>query len=146
MIPAPPGLVARFKSTGNGPGGTRTYYTDRRVYAFDDEGTPMIVSQEPARRLVPATQYSDYHGLVESGDDYIGLIPGGGWRWKEEGTDENGEQWVIDEPLVAWALRRDGAVIPLWAEEGYVTEARWVSDPTRAVSYRPDRAGEENTK
>lgn len=142
MIPAPPGLVARFKSTGNGPGGTRTYYTDRRVYAFDDEGAPMIVSQEPARRLVPATQYSDYHGLLESAEcDYVALIPGGGWRSKAEFTDKNGKQWVNDEPLVAWALRRDGIVIPLQVDrDGFVYEVQ------REVVYHPDHAGEENTK
>lgn len=149
MIQAPPGLMARFEYTGNGPQGPYTYYENRRVYAFDDDGTPLIVAPEVCTQLVPATRYHNYDGLVESAandDDYIALIPGGGWRWKEEGTDKNGERWVIDKPVVAWALRRDGSVAPMWAEGYYVAEAQWMSDPTRAVIYHPDHTGEENTE
>lgn len=142
MIPAPPGLKARFKSTGNGPEGPYTYYTDHRVYAFDDDGTPLIVSWPPERRLVPATQYHDYDGLVESGDDFITLIPGGGWHCKEECTDENGERRVYDQPLVAWALRRDGIIVPLQTDgEGYVH-----APETHAEIYHPDHPWEKTTE
>ena|SRR5690606_2473028 len=150
MIQAPPGLKARFKCTKNVPGGTRTYYEYCRVCAFDDDGTPLIVAQEPEHRLVPATRYHNYHGLVDTVNDdydYIALIPGGGWRCKEELVEENGERWVNDQPLVAWALRRDGAVIPLQTDgDGFVYESEKPYNATRTVIYHPDHTVEENTK
>lgn len=147
MIPAPPGLVARFKYTGVGPEGTYAHYEDRRVYAFDDDGTPLIVAPKSAHRLVPATQYNNYLGLVESTeDDYIGLIPGGGWRCKEEYTEENGQRWGYDQPLVAWALRRDGSIVPLQADGDGLVSVAEPSDGTRMLIYHPDRLEWENTK
>jgi hypothetical protein len=148
MIPAPPGLVAQFKHTGEGPEGTYTYYEDHRVYAFDDDGTPLIVAQKPAPRLVPATRYSNYHGLAELAEnDYIALIPGGGWRSKTEVTDENGKRWVYDQPLVAWALRRDGIVVPLETDgDGFVHEPEKTANSTHPVIYHPDQSWEEDAK
>ncbi len=148
MIPAPPGLVARFKRTGKGLKGTYTYYEESRVYAFDDDGTPLIVAPESAHRLVPATQYSNYHGLVESAeDDYVALIPSGGWRCKTKFTDKNGKQWVSDEPLVAWALQRDGTVVPLWADkDGFVDEVQRMSNTTDLAIYHPDQSCSEDAE
>lgn len=147
MIPAPPGLVARFKYTGEGPEGTYTYY-NHRVYAFDNDGTPLIVAPEPAHRLVPATQYSNYLGLAESvDDDYIALIPGGGWRCKAEFIDKNGKRWVHDYPLVAWALHRDGAVVPLRTDgDGFVDEVQEASNTTDLVIYHPDYSPPEDAE
>lgn len=142
MIPAPPGLVARFKRVGEGPKGAYTYFEESRVYAFDDDGTPLIISRESARELVRATQYSDYHGLLESAEcDYVALISAGGWRCKTEFTDKNGKRWVSDEPLVAWSLRRDGIVIPLKVDsDGFVYEVR------REVIYHPDYSCPEDAE
>lgn len=148
MIPAPPGLMARFKYTGVGSEGTYTRYEDRRVYAFDDDGSPLIVASKPARRLVPATQYSNYHGLVESAeDDYVALIPSGGWRCKTKFTGDNGKQWVSDEPLVAWALQRDGTVVPLWTDrDGLVDEVQRMSNTTDLAIYHPDQSCSEDAE
>lgn len=150
MIQAPPGLKARFKCTKNVPGGTYTYYEYCRVCAFDDDGTPLIVAQESAHRLVPATQYHNYHGLVDTVNDdydYIALIPGGGWRCREEYTGENGQRRVYDQPLVAWALRRNGSVVPLQADgDGLVYVAEQPSDCTHMLIYHPDRLEGGDTK
>lgn len=148
MIPAPPGLMARFKYTGVGSEGTYTRYEDRRVYAFDDDGSPLIVASKSTHRLVPATQYSNYHGLVESAeDDYVALIPSGGWRCKTKYTGDNGKQCVSDEPLVAWALQRDGAVVPLWTDkDGLVDEVQRVSNIIDLVIYHPDQSCSEDAE
>lgn len=141
MIQAPPGLKARFKRTVEGPHGTRTYYEYCRVCAFNNDGVPLIVSQTPERRLVPATWDSDYEGLVDTvtADDYIGLIPGGGWRYREEYTGENGQRRFYDQPLVAWALRRDGSIVPLQADGDGLVSVAEPFDGTYLVIYHPDR-------
>src|SRR5690606_12852544 len=73
MIPAPPRLVARSKYTMEGPKGAHIYFEECRVYACDDDGTPMIVSQESASGLVRATQRNNYRGL-ESAEDVPTLL------------------------------------------------------------------------
>lgn len=149
MIQAPAGLKAQFKHTVEGPHGTRTYYEYCRVCAFDADGTPLIVAPESAHQLVPATRYHNYHGLVDTvtGDyDYIGLIPGGGWRCKEEYIGENGQRWGYDQPLVAWALRRDGSIVPLQADGDGLVSVAEPSDGTHMLIYHPDRLEWENTK
>lgn len=68
MIPAPPRLVAQSKYTMEGPKGAHIYFEECRVYACDDDGTPMIVSQESSSGLVRATQCSNYRGLESAKD------------------------------------------------------------------------------
>lgn len=68
MIPAPPRLVAQSKYTMEGPKGAHIYFEECRVYACDDDGTPMIVSQESTSGLVRATQCSNYRGLESAKD------------------------------------------------------------------------------
>ena len=148
MIQAPAGLKAQFKHTVEGPHGTRTYYEYCRVCACDDDGTPLIVAPESAHQLVPATRYHNYHGLVDTvtADDYIGLIPGSGWRCREEYTGENGQRRVYDQPLVAWALRRDGSIVPLQADGDGLVYVAEPSDGADLLIYHPDRLDWENTK
>jgi hypothetical protein len=105
MIPAPAGLVAKYKGADD----------TKPVLAFDDEGRAMVLGD---RGLVYADGYygreldhiSDYH----SDPTLAGLIPAGGWRIEHTGQD--GAKW--SQPLVGWGLRVDGTVVPLDTDDG----------------------------
>ena len=106
MIAAPVGLTARYKHD-EPPG----HWSHKPVIAFDDDGHPLVVGDgERDRSLVRADVYANCDGV---GDDpypsVIALLPAGGWRvvWSQEG----GTEW--SQPLVGWALRADGSVVPL---------------------------------
>jgi hypothetical protein len=77
MIAAPPGLVARYKYTAPKP-----HWTHRRVVAFDDNGQPLIVSDD--HRIEPASRYGNYDGITDQDDPdddpYTALMPAAGWR------------------------------------------------------------------
>jgi len=103
MIPAPPGLTARYKHDNP------KHWTRRRVIAFDDDWQPLVISGD--RRLEYASRYGNYDGITDHLDDagsYTAIMPAGGWR--VEYTDPDGSKW--SEPLVGWALK-DGSVVPL---------------------------------
>lgn len=107
MIPAPPGLTARYKH-GEEPG----HWSHRPVIAFsEDDGHPLVIGDgKRDRDLIRAGTYANYDGM---GDDpypaIVALLPAGGWRvaWPQE----DGTEW--SQPLVGWGLRADGSVVPL---------------------------------
>ncbi len=107
MIPAPPGLIARYKQDESSP----LAWDHRPVIAFGDDGHPLVIGGgKRDRSLVRAGAYSNYDGL---GDDpyppVVALLPAGGWR--VAGAQDDGTVW--SQPLVGWGLRADGSVVPL---------------------------------
>lgn len=109
MIPAPPGLVALYKHDDP------SHHTDLPIVAFDDDGHPLVIDQDGKRdktRLIRADAYANYDGMANDPyPGYMALLPAGGWR--VELTD-GGEKW--SEPLVGWALKPGGIVVPLSAD------------------------------
>ncbi len=106
MIPAPPGLAARYKHAQ-----PKTHWTHRRVVAFDDDWKPLVITDD--HRLEYASRYSNFDGITDCHDDdgpYTAIMPAGGWRIEYTGSDGT---W--SEPLVGWALK-DGGVVPLSAD------------------------------
>jgi hypothetical protein len=133
LIPAPPGIVARYKQKD----GKREYHHELAVVAFDDDGAAALVLGETG--LVAATTYSNFDGLSDSPQhpEYVMLIPAGGWRVERTGKD--GSRW--SEPLAAWALKSSGAVAPLTVDgEGYVEDFQGYADSLRDGYwvYHPD--------
>ena len=106
MIPAPPGLSARYKHDNP------KHWTHRRVVAFDDDLKPLVSDDH---RLEYADRYSNYDGITDHHDPgdgaYTALMPAAGWRI--EYTDPDGSKW--SEPLVGWAIK-DGGVVALAAD------------------------------
>ncbi|MEV5691133.1 hypothetical protein [Micromonospora globbae] len=103
MIPAPRGLVARYKHTNP------DHYTTKPVVAFDDDGRPLIM-HETNNRLTPADIYSNFADVAEDPcPNIVAIMPAGGWR-VAYATDDGGE-WST--PLVGWGVKADGTVVPL---------------------------------
>jgi hypothetical protein len=119
MIPAPPGLVARFRHVRSEDGSEYDY--PRAIVAFDDEGSPYVIPDD-GERLVPAQSYSNYVGFGKAPESpIVSLIPAGGWRM-ERADAEDDEPYSA--PLVGWALLADGRVVPLDTDRiGEVGEA-----------------------
>ena len=112
MIPAPPGIVARYKHEDG------KYHSELAVIAFNTEGEALVLGESG---LVPATGWRNFDTLSDSPQhsEYAQLIPAGGWR--VEFTREDGAQW--SEPLAAWALKSNGAVTPLTVDnDGYIDD------------------------
>lgn len=131
MIPAVYPMYARFEQPGVGD---RKYHTAKRVLAWDDEGRALIAS-ERGDALCRATDYSNFSHLSETdGTDgpAVALIPAGGWR--VERTDD-GKRW--SQPLIGWALRADGSVVPMETDsQGLVLE---VNDADYRIYHDDDR-------
>jgi hypothetical protein len=130
LIPAPPGLVARYKHQG-----VKTTWTHRRVIAFDEDWQPLVISDD--HRLEYAGRYGNYDGIEDLADPDVGdlaaIMPAGGWRI--EYANEDGSKWA--EPLVGWALR-NGTVIPLVVDgDGLVDDLDMYSGEYRI--YHPDQ-------
>jgi hypothetical protein len=110
LIPAPAGIVARYRHEDDG----RVHFTEKAVIAFDDDGYALVISDktgQSAGRLVRADTYRNFSSLSDNPEyaDYMTLIPAGGWRVELTGKD--GSRW--SEPLVGWALNTDGTVVSL---------------------------------
>ena len=120
MIPATHSVFARYSRGIQGDDGTlRKSYDYKRVIAFDEHGNAMVLPEKKALRLVRADHYNNFEGLSEQEkySDVVTLIPGDGWR--VEHTGDGDEVW--SEPLVGWALREDGTIVPLDTDSvGYV--------------------------
>jgi hypothetical protein len=133
MIPAPAGLVARYKYEDISG---KPYWTHMRVVAFDDDSQPLVVDEE-THQLDRASRRSNYGGISDTVDadcpDYTAVIPGGGWR--VEYTRKDGS--LYDEPLTGWAVK-GGVVVPLVCDVGGVVEDldRHTADDFRV--YHPD--------
>ena len=113
MIPAPPNLYARYKHTG----GPRTFWTYRRVIAFDDYGNALVVGQD--HQIAGAASARNYDGVTDTAPAphaYTAIMPAAGWR--VEWTEPDGTVWT--EPLAGWALK-DGDVVPLYADPSGAT-------------------------
>ncbi|MFE7579487.1 hypothetical protein ACFU5Z_32545 [Streptomyces sp. NPDC057521] len=114
MIPAQHPYEANYQQERDG----RKVYRSKPVIAWDDEGQALVVD-ERSGRLVPANNDRMFIGLSEGGHPVVAAIPGGGWsaRFKnEDGT------FSVD-PLVAWTVRSDGAVIPIDTDISGVCDA-----------------------
>ena len=116
MIPAPPGLSARYKHEGK-----RLSWSHRRIVAFDDDSQPLVVDDHGF--ILPANTYAHFDGIVDHVDadscGFSAIMPAGGWRY--ELTAPDGSRW--DSPLAGWALKDDGSVVPLAVDgDGLVDE------------------------
>jgi hypothetical protein len=128
LIPAPPGIVARYKHEEDG----RTHHNELAVIAFDEDGGALVLGKDS---LVPATSYRNFDGLSDGSEHagYSMLIPAGGWR--VEFTNRDGSRW--SEPLVGWALKPSSYVTPLTADDtGYVSDFEHYRGAYRI--YHPD--------
>ncbi|MGV9600796.1 hypothetical protein ACWDR1_29465 [Streptosporangium sandarakinum] len=108
MIPATRPYKVRFKhEMTDNQGKTTTYYTERPVIAWDDNGIPLVAGD---RHLVPANTYKNYAGLCEDDENYIAAIPGDGWKiaWKQA----DGSPDYI-EPVLAWVVTSEGNARPI---------------------------------
>jgi hypothetical protein len=78
LIPAPPGIVARYSRKEN----DRPYHTERAVIAFNDEGAALVLGERGEDGLVPAASYRNFSSLSEYSayPACVMLIPAGGWR------------------------------------------------------------------
>ena len=133
MIPAPPGLSARYKHEG-----PRPYWTRRRVVAFDDDWQPLVITDD--HRLELASRYSNFDGITDHADpdrhDVTAIMPAGGWRI--EYTNADGSKW--SEPLAAWGLM-GGEVVPLTTDcDGVVMSLDGFTGKYRV--YHPDATEE----
>ncbi len=134
LIPAPSGIVARYKLEGDG----RVHFTEKAVIDFDDDGHPLVVGDgKRDRSLARADVYANYDGL---GDDpypsVVTLLPAGGWRvaWPQK----DGTEW--SQPLVGWGLHADGSIVPLDTDAtGSVEELDSLHGDYRI--YHPDQQG-----
>ncbi len=128
MIPAPPGLTARYKHDE-----PKKHWTHRRVVAFEDDWRPLVVSDD--HRLEPADRYGNYDGITdhhEENGSYTAIMPAAGWRIEYTGSDGT---W--SEPLAGWAIK-DGSVVPLVTDcTGLVDDLDMPSDGEYRI-YHPD--------
>jgi hypothetical protein len=135
MIPAPPGWAARYKHTAAGDGST--YWTEKRVIAWDDDGAPLVVDDETGR-LIAASHWSNFDGVDQAHESpIVSVAPAGGWI-SEYTLD--GKKYAA--PLIGWGLRADGTVVPLETDgDGYVDVSRARKD-TEIRIYHPDEQDE----
>ncbi|MEU1733340.1 hypothetical protein [Streptosporangium sp. NPDC020145] len=134
MIPANPGLVARFEHETEND----LIITYRRVEGWDRHGRAVVVGDDD--RLIAADEFPNFVGVAEASPPnlHIGFIPGQGWRLRYE-HPETGEAWT--EPVVGFAFTADGQGVPLEEMSGVVS-------PAEGGTYRllpPDEPKEPNT-
>jgi hypothetical protein len=129
LIPAPPGIVARFKIQD----GDRTDHDEKPVIAFDNDGMALVLDERQGF-LTRAKSFQNFAGLSHAGhSDYTTLIPAGGWR--VEYTDTDGSK--SSEPLTGWALKSNGDVVALTTDAtGYVDDLQQYGGEFRI--YHPD--------
>lgn len=87
------------------------------VQRWDDTtGAPMIVATG-RNTLVPAQREPDFHGLVEVPQVVTAVVAQPGWRLLT--TEEaDGQQRVMNNPIVAWAVTSHGRLLPITVELG----------------------------
>lgn len=113
MITAPPGIVATYRA-GTAQNGRTTYF-QRAVVAFTEDGEALILDdQRTVCTLRRADTYANFLGLRdEDSPPIVQLLSAAGWYLiADDGTGED-TTW----PLVAWALRRDGTVTAVEADD-----------------------------
>ncbi|MEU8269119.1 hypothetical protein AB0B89_18360 [Sphaerisporangium sp. NPDC049002] len=104
MIPANPGLVARFEHEKGGG----HYF--KRVEAWDEDGWAMVANDDGY--LVRADSIAGFAAVAEESkaDPHIGFIAGQGWRLKYTNR-ETGRTWT--EPVIGFAFTADGCGVPV---------------------------------
>lgn len=96
-----------------------------RVEAWDEEGTPWIVTEDRRRRLVPADIHSNYSHVREADGPIVAVIPGGDWQYECEGWDGPG-------PVLAWLVQEDGCMYPVDTDgDGMVDKITQLSNLVR---------------
>lgn len=130
VIPAPPGLVARFRQ------GESRIFSSKPVIAFDDDGYPLVL-HEKYHYLIRPDSYSNFVSVVDDPHPpVVALLPSGGWRI--EWTNKGEAPW--SEPLVGWGLRQDGAVVALDTDsDGLVMERDSDFPNTTFRIYHPEQ-------
>lgn len=117
MIPSNKQYVARYKiEREKGP----TYYDDRPVVAWGDDGEALVVDARRGR-LVSADSFSNFVGLDTESHRVVAAIPADGWAAvfsHKEGT-------LTTDPLIAWLVRSNGSVTPAGMSRDGVSD-----DPT----------------
>jgi hypothetical protein len=104
MIPAPPGLAARYRYEHKD---SPPLVVHKPIVAFNDEGDPLVSGD---RGLEPADWRSNFDRVVD--DPYprgVAFVAGGGWvvEYLE------GDTVIAIEPIVGWLARTDGTVVPM---------------------------------
>lgn len=132
VIPAPPGLVARFKhSDTNG----KPHYSQMQVIAFDDDGYPMVL-HDKCHDLRRANSYTNFADVGEdSHPPIVAMIGAGGWRIEYTDVDD-GSKW--SEPLVGWGLAANGFVYPLETDTDGVVMQIGTPPSQEGRIYHPD--------
>lgn len=91
------------------------------VEGWDKEtGTALVVDAKRGA-LRPVTDYEDFSHL-ESADQVVGAIPGGGWRahWHTEGPGGT----PLTEQVLAWLITSNGRATPITMDAyGHVEDA-----------------------
>lgn len=104
MIPAH-GYAARFKI--DQPNG-RHYHNNRPVIAWGDDGEALVLDTKTGR-LVPASSYRNFAGIVEVRAPIVAAVPAQGWSAVFREADGS----LITDPLVAWTIDADGTAAPV---------------------------------
>lgn len=117
MIPANPGLVARYEYEDAEGNISPTY---RRVEAWDRYRKALVARSDG--HLVQADSFPNFVAIAEESqsDPHIGFIAGQGWRLRYE---HPGTGQVEFEPVVGFAFTADGIGVPLEELSGLISPA-----------------------
>jgi len=97
----------------------RTWFSEKPVIAIDDDGVPWVVSTEARKKLVPATQFSNYRALRQARHDPgAEIIPAHeGWRaiyaCMCQNDDGSEEVELTTLPIAAWKRGEGESLVPL---------------------------------
>jgi hypothetical protein len=92
VIPAERGYTAIYRPEGD------QYHLEREVVAWEDDGSPLVLSETDGKGLVPAASYPGLD-CIEKRSPLVAFLNGGGWR-------------CDDRPVVVWGIRANDAVEP----------------------------------
>lgn len=116
MIPATRPYVARYEHKS--ANGSRSYFSELPVAAWDNEGYPLVVRSD-SHCLERANTWRNFAGIDTADSPVVAAVPGGGWR--VEHTQEDGAVW--SEPIVAWAIYPNGTAQAITVDgDGYADE------------------------
>ncbi|MER7048341.1 hypothetical protein [Streptomyces jumonjinensis] len=132
MIPNTQPYVAISQYESTTPDGVRhVNHFEDPVVAWDDEGYPLVVSQQGLCRASDLPHFS----MLSKVSRPIGALPADGWR--VEHTNEDGTIW--SEPLVGWLINADGTLSPLESDDqGRVHDVYLEYDRGAYRIYHPD--------
>ncbi|MDG9717432.1 hypothetical protein [Streptomyces sp. DH24] len=121
VIPANrPAYVARYRHHNKAT--DTTNHSTKPVVAWDDDKVALVVDEKTGR-LVDASSYSNFAGLMEDrAPRIVATMPGGGWM--AEYRDDDGTTFSFT--VVAWNVKDDGDMEP-----ACVDRDGFVSNPTQ---------------